>query len=215
MFPSAIEQLLLELEQLGRENDLRVSERREKLLNLERPTAELIWLLLQATGRQRVLEIGTSNGYSTIWLAAALRHTPKARFVSVERSSEKLTQARRNLERAGLLEAVELIEGEATEVVRSLPHDFDCVFFDADRVSAPKQLEILLPTLAPDVLLLADNALSHPDQLAQYRELVERLPGFIWTVVPVGKGLHIAWRRTRGQQQETFTRSGGKKQEMT
>jgi len=199
MFQPAIEQLLLELEELGRENDRRVSERRDKLLNLERPTAELVWLLLQATGRRRVLEIGTSNGYSTIWLAAALRHTPKASFVSVERSSEKLVQARRNLERAGLLEAVELIEGDATEIVGSFPRDFDCVFFDADRVSAPRQLELLLPRLTPDVLLLADNALSHPGELAQYRDLVERLPDFIWTVVPVGKGLHIAWRRTRGQ----------------
>ena len=72
MFEPAIEQLLAELEELGRENDQRVSERRYKLLNLERPTAELIWLLLQSTQRRRVLEIGTSNGYSTIWIAEAL-----------------------------------------------------------------------------------------------------------------------------------------------
>jgi predicted O-methyltransferase YrrM len=197
MFEPAITQLLLELEELGRENDRRVSERRYKLLNLERPTAELIWLLLQSTHRRRVLEIGTSNGYSTIWLAAALRHTPNAVFVSIERFPEKLAQARRNLERAGLLHAVELMEGDATEIVRSRPSDFDCIFFDADRVSAPAQLEILLPKLAPDVLLLTDNVLSHPEEVAEYRALVERLPEFIWTVVPVGKGLHIAWRRAR------------------
>jgi predicted O-methyltransferase YrrM len=194
MFEAAIEQLLTELEELGRENDRHVSERRYKLLNLARPTAELIWLLLQSTRRRRTLEIGTSNGYSTIWLAAALRHTPDARFVSIERFPEKLAQARRNLERAGLLEMVELIEGDATEIVRSLPPAFDCIFFDADRVSAPAQLEILLPKLAADVLLLADNVLSHPEEVAEYRAMVERLPGFIWTVAPVGKGLHIAWR---------------------
>jgi predicted O-methyltransferase YrrM len=200
MFEPAIEQLLRELEELGRENDRRVSERRDRLLNLERPTAELIWLLLQSTRRRRVLEIGTSNGYSTIWLAAAVRHAPPARFISIERFPEKLAQARRNLERAGLLETVELIEGDATDVVRSLPSpDFDCIFFDADRVSAPTQLKILLPTLAPDVLLLADNVLSHPEEVAEYRAFVEGMPEFIWTVVPVGKGLHIAWRRARGQ----------------
>ena len=195
MFEPATDQLLLELEELGRENDQRVSERRYKLLNLERPTAELIWLLLQSTRRRRVLEIGTSNGYSTIWLAAALRHTPDACFISIERFPEKLAQARQNLERAGLLTNVRLIEGDATEIVSSLPPDFDCIFFDADRVSAPAQLEILLSKLAPDVLLLADNVLSHPDEVAKYRALVEHLPGFIWTVVPVGKGLHIAWRK--------------------
>ena len=199
MFEPGIEQLLLELEELGRENDQRVRERRYKLLNLERPTAELIYLLLQSTRRQRVLEIGTSNGYSTIWFAAALRSAPNTYFISIERFSEKLARARRNLERAGLLEAVELIEGDATEIVRSLPPNFDCIFFDADRVSAPAQLEILLPKLASDVLLLADNVLSHPEEVAEYRTMVERLPEFIWTVVPVGKGLHIAWRRARCQ----------------
>jgi predicted O-methyltransferase YrrM len=197
MFEPALTQLLAELEELGRENDARVTERRHKLLNLERPTAELIWLLLQSTCRRRVLEIGTSNGYSTIWLAAALRHTPNARFISIERVPEKLVQARRNLERASLLSAIELLEGDATEIVRSLAPDFDCIFFDADRVSAPAQLEILLPKLAPDVLLLADNVLSHPEEVAEYRARVERLPEFIWTVVPVGKGLHIAWRRAK------------------
>lgn len=190
-----IEPLLVELEELGRENDQRVSERRYKLLNLERPTAELIWMLLQSTRRRRILEIGTSNGYSTIWLAEALRNLPDASLISIDRLPEKLAQARHNLERAGLIGRVELMEGDATEIVRSLPPHFDCVFFDADRFSAPAQVEILLPKLAPDVLLLADNALSHPEEIAGYRAAVERLPGFIWTVAPVGKGLHIAWRR--------------------
>jgi len=180
---------------LGRENDERVSERRYRLLNLERPTAELMWLLIQSSRRRSMLEIGTSNGYSTIWLAEALRRTPDARFISIERFPEKLAQARKNLDRAGLLATVELIEGDATEVVRSLPPPFDCVFFDADRVSAPAQLEILLPKLAPDALLLADNVLSHPQEVAEYRKMVEYLPGFIWTVIAVGKGLHVAWRK--------------------
>jgi hypothetical protein len=48
--------------------------------------------------------------------------------------------------------------------------------------------------LNADALLLADNVLSHPEEVAAYRVMVERLPGFIWTVAPVGKGLHIAWR---------------------
>ena len=195
MFEPAMEQLLAELEEHGRENDGRVSERRYRLLNLERPTAELIWFLLQSTRRRHVLEIGTSNGYSTIWLATALRCTPGARCISIEQFPEKITQARRNLERAGLLDMVELIEGNATEIVRSLPSRFDCIFFDADRVSAPAQLEILLPKLAADALLLTDNVLSHPEEAAGYRAMVERLPEFIWTVVPVGKGLHIAWRK--------------------
>jgi predicted O-methyltransferase YrrM len=87
------------------------------------------------------------------------------------------------------------MEGNATEVVAGLRGPFDCVFFDADRVSAPSQLRLLLPKLRDDVLLLADNALSHPDEISAYKTFVEQLPGFICTLTPVGKGLHIAWRR--------------------
>jgi len=194
MFEPAFEALLHELEAAGLGNDAVTAERRYKLLNLERPTAELVWMLLQSTRRRQVLEIGTSNGYSTIWLAAALPGAEGRRLVSIELFPEKVAQARSNLERAGLVDRVELIEGDATEAAGTLAGPFDCVFFDADRWSAPVQLELLLPKLTPDVLLLADNVISHPEEVAGYRAMVERLPGFSWTVVPVGKGLHIAWR---------------------
>jgi predicted O-methyltransferase YrrM len=147
-----------------------------------------------------VLEIGTSSGYSTIWLANALQHSQVegTRLTSIDRSSEKLAMARCNLERAGLLSSsIELIAGEATEIVRSLAGPFDCVFFDADRLTAPEQLQLLLPKLTPEVLLLADNALSHPDEIAGYKRMVEQLPDFACTLVPIGKGLHIAWRGGR------------------
>jgi hypothetical protein len=55
-------------------------------------------------------------------------------------------------------------------------------------------LGLLLPKLSADVLLLADNALSHPEEISAYKAVVEQLPGFICTLTPVGKGLHIAWR---------------------
>ena len=193
-----LDQLLHELELPGQQNDAREKDRKKKFLNLERPTAELIYVLLRASKRKQVLEIGTSNGYSTIWVAAALKDRTDARFISIEISPEKLALARQNLSRAGFDRRVELKEGQATEVVAGLKGPFDCVFFDADRISAPAQLRLLMPKLTDDVLLLADNALSHPDEISAYIALVEQLPGFICTLTPVGKGLHIAWRGGRG-----------------
>jgi len=190
-----LDQLLRHLEVEGQRNDSREKDRRKKFLNLERPTAELIYVLLQASGRKNVLEIGTSNGYSTIWIAAALKACDDARFISIEISPEKLVLARKNLAAAGLGHRVELREGHATELIADLKGPFDCVFFDADRVSAPSQLRLLLPRLSGDVFLLADNALSHPEEISAYKTMVEQLPGFICTLTPVGKGLHIAWRR--------------------
>jgi predicted O-methyltransferase YrrM len=194
---SALDQLLRELEIEGQRNDAREKDRKKKFLNLERPTAELIYVFLQASKRKHVLEIGTSNGYSTIWIAAALKDREDSRFISIEILPEKRELARANLARAGFERRVELMEGDATDVVAGLSGPFDCVFFDADRVSAPSQLQLLLPKLNDDVLLLADNALSHPEEISAYKSAVEGLPGFICTLTPVGKGLHLAWRRGR------------------
>jgi len=165
------------------------------MLNLEPETAALLHILVRATHRQSILEIGTSNGYSTIWLAHAMRARSNGRLVSIERNPAKLEMARENLQRAGLLNSVTLVEGEASDVVRTLEGPFDCVFFDADRISAPKQLEILIPKLVPDVLLVADNVLSHPEEVADYLSAVSGLTDFSSVTVPVGKGLNIAYRQ--------------------
>ena len=190
-----LEELLSQMERFGVENDEREIDRKRKMLNLEPATAELLHILVRATHRHSILEIGTSNGYSTIWLAHAMRAGSNGRLISIERNPAKLEMARENLQRAGLLNSVTLLEGEASETVKTLEGPFDCVFFDADRISAPKQLEILMPKLQPDVLLLADNVLSHPEEVADYLSAVSRLADLSSVTVPVGKGLNIAYRQ--------------------
>ena len=95
---------------------------------------------------------------------------------------------------AGVSKKIKILQGDAIEIIANLPGPFDCVFFDADRLSAPRQLHLLLPKLEQNVLLLADNALSHPEEIAGYLSEFEKLPEFKTTVVPVGKGLHMAYR---------------------
>jgi predicted O-methyltransferase YrrM len=192
---ASVESVLRDLEDQGRENDAHETDRARKMLNLEREAAELLYVLVHTGRRRRVLEIGTSNGISTIWLAAALRAVGADEpLVSVERDPIKSAQARANLECAGLADRVQLLVGDATDAVASLTGPFDCVFFDADRWSAPRQLHLLLPKLERDCLLLSDNALSHPEEIAGYLAAVDALPDFITTTFNVGKGLHVAHR---------------------
>ncbi|MDP9458123.1 MAG: class I SAM-dependent methyltransferase [Actinomycetota bacterium] len=187
--------LLAELHERGQEHDARQQRHDDKLRNLEPETAALISVLVRSSGRRRLLEIGTSNGYSTIWLAWAAGASG-GRMTSVEVDPGRQGMADENLGRAGLRHVVDLELGDATKVVGDLPGPFDLVFFDADRVSAPAQLELLVPKLAPDVMVLADNVLSHPEEVAGYLEALAGLPGFDRLVVPVGKGLSIAYRGT-------------------
>jgi predicted O-methyltransferase YrrM len=179
--------------QEGQTNDARQEDRRQKMLNLEPATAQCISFLVQSSKRQRILEIGTSNGYSTIWLAWAASLTG-GQIMSIDREASKHALADLNLSRMGLRDRVELRCGDATDIVASLSGPFDCLFFDADRLSAPQQLALLLPKLLPDALLLADNVLSHPTEIAEYLVAIEALPDFEHLILPVGKGLSVAYR---------------------
>jgi len=194
--PPRTRAVLRELAEAGAAHDAATERREEKCLNLEWPTAEALYLAVRLAKRRRVLEIGTSNGFSAIWLASALESLGAGELISIERNPEKRAEARANLDKAGLAGRVTLFQGEATPLVAALEGVFDCVFFDADRVSAPEQLALLMPRLTPDALLLADNALSHPGEIAGYLAAVEASGEFDTTILPVGKGLHVAVRRS-------------------
>ena len=187
-----VRKLLQRLEAEGLKHDSIETQHARKFLNLEPATAELVAILLQIARIRNLLEIGTSNGYSTIWLAATIG--PQGGHVtSIEKDPQKHAMAHENLTAANLLRYVDLQLGDATEVAARLAGPFDCLFFDADRISAPQQLEILLPKLSLPGLLLADNAISHPDQIAGYLARIEKIERVSHTIVPVGKGLSIAY----------------------
>jgi len=187
-----VRKLLQRLEADGLKHDSIETEHSRKLLNLEHATAKVIVILLQIARVRNLLEIGTSNGYSTIWLAATIG-PQGGRVTSIDRDSKKHAMARENLAAADLLHYVDLQLGDATEIAPRLAGPFDCLFFDADRVSAPKQLDLLLPKLSLPALLLADNAISHPDQIAGYLAQVKDIENISHTIIPVGKGLSVAY----------------------
>ena len=185
--------LLQEIETQGLENDAQATDRSRKMLNLEPASAQLLSILVRASGVTRALEVGTSNTYSTIWLAWSLAPAG-GRIVSIDRNPDKHALARENLRRANLLDRVELRTGDATEIARQLSGPFDLLFLDADRRKFPDHIEVLLPKLASKALVIADNVLSHPEEIAEYLKLISSLADFQHTTVPVGKGLSIAYR---------------------
>jgi predicted O-methyltransferase YrrM len=187
-----IRDFLRQLEDRARIHDAQETEHSRKLLSLEPQTAELVSIFARSSRARRILEIGTSGGYSTIWLAASVG-PEGGRIISIDRNSEKHKLAQENLLAAGVLQFVDLRLGDATEVIKTLAGPFDFVFFDADRTSAPGQLALLLPKLAPQALLLADNALSHPEEIAGYLAMVTTLDQFQHVLIPVGKGLSVAF----------------------
>src|SRR5881397_1313993 len=145
------------------------------MLNITRDTGRLLWILARAARATRILEVGTSNAFSTIWLADAARPTG-GRVTTLESSAEKIALARANLARAHLDDVVDIVAGRAADTLAAIPGPFDLVFLDADRPSYLTYLELVVPKLRTGGLLIADNIVSHAAELEDYRRRVSSHP---------------------------------------
>jgi predicted O-methyltransferase YrrM len=176
----------------GREHDAAREDRLERLRNVEPETAELLGVLVRALGARRVLEIGTSNGYSTIWLADAALAVGGA-VLSLEIEPERTEQARANLTRAGVEGAAELRTQDAGDALAGFADaSWDLVFLDAERPAYVGYWPQLLRILRPNGLLVVDNTLSHANQLVEFSELVYADDRVTSTLVTVGAGVLLA-----------------------
>ncbi len=128
-----LQALLRELESFGNENDARVTNRPQKMLNITPDTGEFLLLLIRALKAKRVLEIGTSNGYSTLWLAQAVQPL-SGRVTTVEKSSFKAQLARSNFARAEMQQWIDSQLIDAGDYLKKLEAEsFDFVFLDSER----------------------------------------------------------------------------------
>jgi predicted O-methyltransferase YrrM len=189
-----LDSLLAELERFGQANDGATAERARRMLNITRDTGEFLAVLVQATLARRVLEIGTSNGYSTLWLARAARAIEGA-VTTVEQSGYKVGLASANFARAGLASAIAQIHDDAGRVLaRTAAAAFDLIFLDSERPEYPGWWPDLRRVLRPGGLLVVDNATSHPEQMAPLVALVKADPEFVTSLVPIGNGEFLAVR---------------------
>jgi predicted O-methyltransferase YrrM len=181
----------------GREHDEAEPDRCRRFRNLEPATAELLGVLIRATGARRILELGTSNGHSTLWLADAAEATG-GHLVSVDVDAGRTGLARENLRRAGLEARVELRNEDAAQTLRrSNDAAWELVFLDAERPAYPSYVPDLVRVLAPGGVLAVDNVHSHAHELGRFTSLIGAEPALTQTVVPVGAGLRLAVREGR------------------
>ena len=113
----ALDKLLDELEQFGQANDGSTTERPRRMLNITRDTGELLAVLVRACVARRVLEIGTSNGYSTLWLASGARAIG-GKVTTVEMSDYKIGLAKTTFARSGLAARISLGQDDAGRVLQ-------------------------------------------------------------------------------------------------
>ncbi|MEM0364998.1 MAG: O-methyltransferase [Candidatus Nitrosocaldus sp.] len=157
----------------------------------------LLFLLTLTTRAKRVLEIGTAVGYSTIWLGLAAKKV-KGRVTSIEIDPARADEARANIHTANLDDTVEVITGDALDVIPGLKGRFNLIFIDDSKDNYPRYFELCYPRLSKNGLLIADNALWHGEVLKDSIEgkAVARFNSMLISsmdavVLPVRDGLAI------------------------
>lgn len=190
--------LLLECERRSRD---------DRIPLLDRAGGRLLSVLVHGMQANRILELGTAYGYSTLWMALAM--PPAGTIVTIDPDIERTNVARSFFERAGLADAIEIINSPALDVLPTLSHrNLDIVFIDAEKTEYQAYLELCVPMLKRSGLIVVDNLLwggevaappaaNDSPQVQALRAFSKAFiahPDLDATIVPIGDGIGIGAR---------------------
>jgi caffeoyl-CoA O-methyltransferase len=160
----------------------------QRTRNVERGTGHWLALLVRATNAREVLEIGSSNGVSTIWLAAAARDNG-GRVTGTEILPVRAADANNNLAAAGLDAVARVVVGDGRTTTATLPGLFDLVFIDAEKDDYVDHLEAVIDHVRLGGLILADNVISH--DVSAYQAAVRARSDLETVTVPIDRGVEF------------------------
>ena len=168
----------------------------ERSLAIKPTTGALLFALCAGKPACRVLEIGGSRGYSTIWLGAAAR-LRSGHVTSLEQDPAKLAVSGRNIADAGLEPWIEVVPGDAFETLATVAGPFDVVFLDAWKDGYEALFELARARLGPGGVVAADNVLSH-GELAAYSSARQADPALVSVTIPLDSGVELTTVLTGG-----------------
>ncbi len=151
-------------------------------------------VLIASTGAKHVLEIGAASGYSAIWMGLGLRQTG-GRLVTIEYDNTRAREAADNIRRAGLLDVVQVIPGDAFKEVPKLPGTFDLVFLDAWKPDYKKFFDMVFPRVSPGGLFLAHNVINKKNEMRDFLTAIATHPQALNTTVSPGhEGISMTYK---------------------
>jgi predicted O-methyltransferase YrrM len=163
---------------------------KEDPLAVSRETGHLLYMLARSSRARTIVEFGTSFGISTLHLAAGLRDNGGGRLITSEFEPSKAARARENLSAGGLIDLVEIREGDALKALRAdLPDTIDLVLLDGAKALYPEILDLVEGHLRPGAIIVADNADDSPDYLARVRA-----PGSGYMSTPFAEDVELSVR---------------------
>ena len=190
----AVARVFADYEQRFAEEATRRVRAEERSLPIGPEGGALLDLLVRGLRPRRILELGTSNGYSTLWLATAARDVG-GKVTTIEQLASKQAYARAALAKAGVAQAVEFLAGDALALLPTLAGPFDLVLLDLWKDLYISCLDLFYPKLAPGAVIVADNMIdpaSHRGEAAAYRRAVRAKPQMQSLLLPLGQGIELS-----------------------
>jgi predicted O-methyltransferase YrrM len=172
--------------------------RRDKLVALDRDKAEFCYQLCRANHARRIVEIGTSFGVSTLYLAAAVRDNVRAdggdgKVIGTEYEPAKAAAARAHFAQAGLSGLIDLREGDLRETLKQVDGALDFVLVDIWIAMARPALQLVTPHLKPGAIVICDNTARYRGDYADYFAFLD-VNGFRTMTLPFQGGLEFSVR---------------------
>lgn len=172
-----------------KQHDARQSDRLRRYRNIEAESAKLLAMLVRTQRSKRILEIGTSTGYSTLWLAEAGKSVGGA-VQTLEINAFRSAQAKKYAEEFGLEPFIDFWVGDAADYLAQATEPYDLILLDAERgsyVSYWQDLKRLLQSSGST--LIVDNVISHAAEVKEFLELIKDDEDYMSTILPIGAGL--------------------------
>ncbi|MCQ2739154.1 MAG: O-methyltransferase [bacterium] len=163
--------------------------------NISPETGCLINMFIKMINAKSALEIGTSNGYSGIWIAKALKQTG-GKLTTIEYYEKRQKMAIENFKLCQVFDIIRPLQGDACSIIEAFSQDekFDFVFIDANKSEYIKYFNLVKKHLADKALIIADNITSHPQKVQSFIDAVDADNDFQYEIIEIGGGFLIAYK---------------------
>jgi len=170
-------------------HDAQQADRLLRYRNIEAESAKLLSQFIRMQQAKAILEIGTSTGYSTLWLAEAAQATG-GQVTTVEIDAKRSAEAKRHVAELELSEIVQFWVGDAADYLKEAQETFDFILLDAERNAYENYWPDLKRLIKPKGgVLIIDNVISHAAEVKSFLELIKNDQNFMSSILPVGAGL--------------------------
>lgn len=200
-----IVQVLRSLEKRSKyeEKNYQKIEHEQRMLAITKDTGIFYNVLLKTHKPKKILEVGTSVGYSTLWFAGTI--DKKSKIITIEKNPDKIERAKKNFQKAGVLDMIEIKQGLAKDILVQLRKSisrpqmhFDFIFIDADKEQYSTYFDICLPMLKKNGILAADNILypiRFKKDIQKYLNHIKNIKNIESFTVPIGNGQEISFKK--------------------